>query len=57
MRSFIPRFSNLNGLRERLIYVTVSLCGLYDDLISILSFGTLITDVRAAALFEWFDDE
>ncbi len=57
MRSFIPRFSNLNGVREHMIYVTVSLCGLYDDLVSILSLGMLITDVRAAALFDWFEEE
>jgi hypothetical protein len=40
-----------------MIYVTVSLCGLYDDLVSILSLGMLITDVRAAALFDWFEEE
>ena len=57
MRSFIPRFSNLNGVREHMIYVTVSLCGLYDDLVSIISLGFLTTNVTDAALFEWFEEE
>jgi hypothetical protein len=57
MRPFIPRFNDLPTFRYQLIYFTVSLCGLYDDLVSILSLGMLRSEVRAAALFDWFEEE
>ena len=56
MKEFIPRPVNTLGFRERLIFLTISLCGLYDELITLLSFGMFTTNTRAVAVFEWFDD-
>ena len=53
---FIPRIAAHGSQRERLAFLIVSLCGFYDDAISILSLGFLATNARAHALFTWFDD-
>lgn len=56
MKEFIPHATTFNNFKERMMFMTVSLCGLYDELVVILSFGFFATNLRAAALFDWFDD-
>lgn len=55
MKHFIPHAVRCGGFRERMLFLTISLCGLYDELVTLLSFGLFTTNLRAAAVFEWFD--
>jgi len=51
---FIPKIAKHDSRREQFMFFVVCLCGLFDDLISIFSFGFLHTEARAYALFELF---
>lgn len=55
MKEFIPKSVDLDTWHDRFIFMLIALCGLYDDLITILSLGLFTTNVRATALFDWFD--
>lgn len=54
--SFIPRIAKHTSRSDQFVFFIASLCGVYDDLIAILSFGFLETNARAKALFVWFED-
>lgn len=55
MKDFIPRAVRCHSFKERMVFLTISFCGLYDELVTILTFGLFTTNLRAVAVFDWFD--
>ena len=54
---FIPKIAKHASRREQFVFFVVCLCGLFDDLVSILSLGFLHTETRAFALFVLFAND
>jgi len=57
IRPFIPRLSKHETGKDQVFFFIACLCGLYDELISIITLGYMHTEVRAACLFDWFYQE
>lgn len=57
LKAFKPRRAKHASSRQRRVYVLIALCGLYEELLTIITLGHFTVDTRAHALFDWFVDE